>query len=84
MRSDSNLPISGLDENGQIDGCFVYHAGTKLENDRFFTSGGRVLGVTATADTLQQALDTTYAGVKEIFFEKAHYRTDIGQRALKA
>ncbi len=81
---DTNLPISGLDENGQIDGCFVYHAGTKLENDRFFTSGGRVLGVTATADTLQQALDTTYAGVKEIFFEKAHYRTDIGQRALKA
>lgn len=80
----TGLPISGLDENGQIDSCFVYHAGTKLDGDTILTSGGRVLGVTATANTLPQALETAYAGVKSISFDQVHYRTDIGQRALQA
>lgn len=80
----TGLPISGLDENGQIDSCFVYHAGTKLDGEQILTSGGRVLGVTATAETLPQALETAYAGVKTISFQDAHYRNDIGQRALKA
>lgn len=80
----TGLPITGFDENGQIDGCFVYHAGTKLDGEQILTSGGRVLGVTATADTLPQALETAYAGVKTITFQDAHYRKDIGQRALKA
>lgn len=80
----TGLSISGLDENGQIDSCFVYHAGTKLDGEQILTSGGRVLGVTATAETLPQALETAYAGVKTISFQDAHYRNDIGQRALKA
>ena len=80
----TGLPISGLDENGQIEGCFVYHAGTKLEDGKILTSGGRVLGVTATADSLRNALKTAYAGVEKITFQNAHYRKDIGQRALKA
>ena len=80
----TGLPISGLDENGQIEGCFVYHAGTKLEGGKILTSGGRVLGVTATADSLRNALKTAYAGVEKITFQNAHYRKDIGQRALKA
>ncbi|WP_298481643.1 phosphoribosylamine--glycine ligase [uncultured Ruminococcus sp.] len=80
----TGLPISGLDENGQINSCFVYHAGTKLDGEQILTSGGRVLGVTATAETLPQALETAYAGVKTISFQDAHYRNDIGQRALKA
>ncbi len=80
----TGLPISGLDEKGQIDRCFVYHAGTKLEDDQILTAGGRVLGVTATADTLPEALETAYAGVKTISWQDVHYRTDIGQRALKA
>ena len=80
----TGLPISGLDKNGQIDSCFVYHAGTKLDGEQILTSGGRVLGVTATAETLPQALETAYAGVKTISFQDAHYRNDIGQRALKA
>jgi phosphoribosylamine--glycine ligase len=79
----TGLPISGLDEKGQIDRCFVYHAGTKLEDDQILTAGGRVLGVTATADTLPEALETAYAGVKTISWQDVHYRTDIGQRALK-
>ena len=80
----TGLPISGLDKNGQTASCFVYHAGTKLDDETFLTAGGRVLGVTATAETLPEALETAYAGVKTISFQDAHYRKDIGQRALKA
>ena len=76
------LEIHGLDENGQVEGAMVYHAGTKLENGKFLTNGGRVLGITAMGDTLRQALDTAYAAVKKISFEGAMYRKDIGKRAL--
>ncbi len=80
---ETGKEISGLDENGQTSAdAYVYHAGTKLENGKFLTSGGRVLGVTSTADTLQNALDKAYAAVKTISFDKAHYRTDIGKKAL--
>jgi len=78
------LEISGFDENGQTEGVFVYHAGTKYENGKFYTNGGRVIGVTASGETLRQALDKSYAAVKTIGFEGAHYRTDIGARALSA
>ncbi len=76
--------IFGLDENGQIAGATVYHAGTKLENGRFTTSGGRVLGVTARGETLEQALEKAYAAAGKISFEGMEYRKDIGQRALSA
>lgn len=80
----TGLPISGLDENGQLDGCFVYHAGTKLSDGTFFTAGGRVLGVVATAANLSKALDAAYQKVSLIHFDHMQYRTDIGQRALHA
>ncbi len=80
---ETGKEISGLDENGQTSAdAYVYHAGTKLENGKFLTAGGRVLGVTSTADTLRNALDKAYAAVKTISFDKAHYRTDIGKKAL--
>ena len=79
---ESGKAISGLDENGQSDKAYVYHAGTKLENGTFYTAGGRLLGVTATDDTLRGALDKAYSAVATIGFEKAHYRRDIGKRAL--
>ncbi|MBR4622063.1 MAG: phosphoribosylamine--glycine ligase [Ruminococcus sp.] len=78
------LEISGLDEKGQLEGAEVFHAGTKLSEGKFLTNGGRVLGVTARGKTLKEAIDHSYAAVKKISFENAHYRTDIGQRALKA
>lgn len=79
------IEMNGFDEKGQVDGCFVYHAGTKLSDDgKFLTNGGRVIGVTAKGETLQKALDNAYDGVSRISFENAHYRKDIGQRALKA
>ena len=73
------IEMTGLDENGQVDGAIVYHAGTKFENGKFYTNGGRVLGVTAKAPTLDEALDKAYAAVRKISFEGAHYRTDIGR-----
>ncbi len=76
------IEINGLDDNGQIDGAVVYHAGTAIKENRFTTNGGRVLGVTANADNLDDALDKAYDAVKRISFEGAHYRTDIG-RAYK-
>ena len=73
------IEMTGLDENGQVDGAIVYHAGTKYENGKFYTNGGRVLGVTAKAPTLDEALEKAYAAVKKIHFDGAHYRTDIGR-----
>ena len=78
----TGLPIHGLDGHGQANGVTVYHAGTKIDNGHLVTSGGRVLGVTAVGDSLQNALDHAYKAVTTISFEHAHYRSDIGQRAL--
>ena len=82
---ETGKEITGLDEKGQCAGARVYHAGTKLSEDgKFLTAGGRVLGVTASGDTLRAALDDAYKAAKEISFEGVHYRTDIGKRALAA
>lgn len=81
---ETGKEISGLDEKGQSPLAYVYHAGTKLENGKYYTAGGRVLGVTATGADLREALDKAYKAVDAITFEKAHHRNDIGQRALKA
>ena len=61
-------------------GVTVYHAGTKKENGKFYTNGGRVLGITSVKDTLDEALDNSYEAVKRITFENMHYRTDIGRK----
>ncbi len=81
---ETGKEIAGLDENGQTSGAYVYHAGTKLENGKFYTAGGRVLGVTATGDSLKSALDGAYKAVGKISFEKAHFRKDIGKKALES
>lgn len=77
---DKGLPISGLNDGGQLDGVTVYHAGTALKDGVFLTNGGRVLGVTAVGENLESALEKAYDGVKKIHFDKAHYRTDIGRK----
>ena len=76
---EKGIEMTGLNENGQIEGATVYHAGTKKENGKFYTNGGRVLGVTATDTTLEGALKKAYDAVSKIHFEGAHYRTDIGK-----
>ena len=62
----------------------IYVAGAKLDGDKLLTAGGRVLGVTEVADSLEEAIDKAYETVKEVSFENAYYRKDIGQKALKA
>lgn len=74
------IEIKGLDSNGQVDGAVVYHAGTSYDGKTFYTAGGRVLGVTATGETLDRALEAAYVAVKRINFDGAHYRTDIGRK----
>ncbi len=73
-----------IDFGASEETAFVYHSGTKLnENGRFVTNGGRVLGVVATAETLEKAIEKSYFAANQITFEGKHMRTDIGQRALK-
>lgn len=77
------IVMNGFDDKGQTADCFVYHAGTKLgENGEFLTNGGRVIGVTAKGCDLREALDTAYKGVSRISFDGAHFRKDIGHKAL--
>lgn len=73
------IEITGLNDKGNVDGATVYHAGTTYTDGKFYTNGGRVLGVTASAPTLDEALEKAYSAVKKIHFDGAHYRTDIGR-----
>ena len=74
--------ISGLEQAQQT--AQVFHAGTRLEGGALLTAGGRVLGVTATAPTLSQAVSRAYEAARHISFEGMHMRSDIGARALRA
>ncbi|MEW6061954.1 MAG: phosphoribosylamine--glycine ligase [Bacteroidota bacterium] len=73
--------IAGL-ETADAD-TFIFHAGTKKENDLFVTSGGRVLGVTCVGNGLQQTIEKTYQAVRKISFDNVYYRTDIGKKGLQ-
>jgi phosphoribosylamine---glycine ligase len=75
--------IIGLETEAKPSGVKVFHAGTTRHDDAYFTSGGRVLGVTARAPDLRTAVDRAYEAVSKIGFEGAHYRKDIAARALK-
>jgi phosphoribosylamine--glycine ligase len=66
-----------------MEGVKVFHAATSRRDDVYFTSGGRVLGVTACAPDLATAVERAYAAVSMIGFEGMHYRKDIAARALK-
>ena len=72
--------ITGLDDGGQADGVTVYHSGTLKKDGKFFTNGGRVLGVTASGSSLDEALEKAYGAVETISFEGAFHRSDIGRR----
>ncbi len=80
----NGFPIAGLATAAQVPGVHVFHAGTAQVGGQIVTAGGRVLGVTASADSLDQALAQAYQALAEISFEGMYYRRDIGHRALKA
>ncbi|MEZ4224924.1 MAG: phosphoribosylamine--glycine ligase [Polyangiaceae bacterium] len=74
--------ISGLDAAARVPGVTVLHAGTRREGERVLTAGGRVLGVTATADSLGEARARAYQAVDQIRFDGMQLRRDIAVRAL--
>jgi phosphoribosylamine--glycine ligase len=74
--------ITGLEEAARVPGVEVFHAGTRLEDGRYRTAGGRVLGVAATGSDLQEALASVYEAMGRISFEGMVVRNDIGHRAL--
>ena len=79
----TGFPITGLDQAAKVPGVQIFHAGTSLSNGEIVTSGGRVLGVTAVATTLEDALHQAYKALAHIHFEGITYRRDIGHRPLK-
>lgn len=74
--------ITGI-EDAQEQGAYVFHAGTASSDGNVVTNGGRVLGVTATASDILQAVDKAYQATEKIKFDGMHYRTDIAYRAIK-
>lgn len=75
--------ISGLERLEKMKDIIVFHAGTKFQDDKIITSGGRVLGITAWDETISKAKERAYKGVKEIYFEDMYYRKDIASKAIK-
>jgi phosphoribosylamine---glycine ligase len=75
--------ITGLDDAARLSGVNVFHAGTSKRDGAFYSSGGRVLGVTARAAELQIAVERAYEACAKIHFDDAYYRKDIAARALK-
>jgi phosphoribosylamine--glycine ligase len=71
--------IKGLVDAEQIPGVAVFHAGTRWEDDGFYTSGGRILGVCATGASLEETRGRAYSSLKHIRIEGAHFRSDIGE-----
>ena len=76
--------IVGLEKAGQRPGAKVFHAGTSYQDGIYYSTGGRVLGVTARGNTLGEAVRSAYAAVSSIGFEGMHYRKDIAARAARA
>jgi len=75
--------ISGIEDANRLERTYVFHSGTAKKEGKVLTAGGRVLGVTARGKDIPTAIQAVYQAVSKIHFQKAHFRTDIGQKALK-
>ncbi len=76
----TGIEIKGIDAAQENDQTTVFHAGTSTKDGTFFTAGGRVLGVTAVAQSMQQAIEKAYQGIEKISFDGMHFRKDIGRK----
>jgi phosphoribosylamine--glycine ligase len=79
---EAGKKIEGLDVVNALPGIKVFHSGTRLSGSDILTNGGRVLGVTAWADTLKEAHEKAYQAVDQIHFDGVYYRPDIAQKAF--
>jgi phosphoribosylamine--glycine ligase len=75
--------ISGLEKLENKNDSYIFHAGTKFQEEEIVTSGGRVLGMTAWAENIKEAKRMAYEGMEKICFEDMYYRKDIAQKAIK-
>ncbi len=80
---EKGIEIQGLENSKGNQDSIILHAGTKLEGNKIVTSGGRVMGVVGLGKPLEEAIKITYDSIKQIKFDKMHYRKDIGAKALK-
>ncbi len=80
---EAEKEITGIEEANRMEHVTVFHAGTEAKNGSIISSGGRVLGVTATGHHLSAACETAYSAVSKIHFEGMHYRRDIAKKALE-
>lgn len=76
---EKGYEIEGLEAVSGQEGCYCFHAGTALKNDRIVTNGGRVLGVTAKGKTLREAREKAYEAAGQVRFQNSHMRRDIGK-----
>ncbi len=79
----TGLEIKGLEKLAGEEDIVAFHAGTALKDGKPVTAGGRVMGVTSVAPTIQEAIERAYQGVAKVSFSGMHYRTDIGAKALR-
>jgi phosphoribosylamine--glycine ligase len=79
----TGLPIAGLDAAAKVEGVEVFHSGSSQAEGKILTGGGRVLGVTAAAPSLEEALARAYQAMAQIQFDGIYFRRDIGHRALR-
>jgi phosphoribosylamine--glycine ligase len=79
----TGFPITGLNAAARVPGVQIFHSGSTQAGGQLLTAGGRVLGVTAAAPSLEEALARAYEAMAEIHFEGIYYRRDIGHRALR-
>ena len=75
---EKGFEITGLPDALQDPDVLVFHAGTEFKDNKYYTAGGRVLGITAVAENLDKAIEKAYAAVKLVNFRNCHYRKDIG------
>jgi phosphoribosylamine--glycine ligase len=80
---ETGKEITGLEKLKEEKNVAVFHAGTKKQGNKIFTSSGRVLNVTALGDTIQDARKKAYSAIEKIYFEGMYFRRDIGFRELK-
>ncbi len=78
-----NMPIHGLTGAARMRDVMVFHAGTTQKGQQVVATGGRVLGVTALGDTVEEAIQTAYRAVAKISWDTVYFRKDIGQKALR-
>ena len=81
-RYEVGRAIDGLADAAALPATLLFHAGTRREQERWFTAGGRVLGITGLGATLDEARERAYAAAREVRFEGATWRSDIAAGAM--